>query len=151
MDFIGSIDGKYLLVTVDFLSSRVQVDVHQNANKGSVMSSPQRWVRVCGLISQLVTDRSRQFTRGAVQQWCERGGVERIYSRAYDHRSNGLIERCNRIVLETLRKLKLADRTDKWLRLVTQVERVIKGSFHRASGRTPFEAFMALCKFTDNW
>lgn len=40
MDFIFLINGGYLLVTMDFLSRRVQVDVNKSPDGGSVMTSP---------------------------------------------------------------------------------------------------------------
>lgn len=59
----------------------------------------------------------------------------------YDHRCNGLAEQCNKTVLETLRKLKLAEIIEKWWTSVDQVEWVMNGSFHKALGITPFEAY----------
>lgn len=141
MDFIEPLDGRYILVAVEFFSRRVQVEVCRNADEASVVRSLRRWVSDCGPIRKLVTDQGRQFTGDLVQQWCDRGGVGRFYTHVYDHRSNALVERCNRSVLETLRKLKMASKTERWWILIDQVERVMNGSFHKALGRTPFEAF----------
>lgn len=69
------------------------------------------------------------------------GGVKQVYYNVYDHCSNGLGERCNRTVLRALRKLKLADRIERWWTLIDKVERVINGNFHKALRRTPFGAY----------
>lgn len=51
------------------------------------------------------------------------------------------MERCNQSVLDTLRKIKLAENVDRRWMLVTQVERVINGRYHQARRMTPYEAF----------
>lgn len=56
MDFVGPVDGRYLLVIFDFLSRRVQMDMHRTADGSKVISSLQRWVQECGPIKILVTD-----------------------------------------------------------------------------------------------
>lgn len=95
MHFIGPVDDQYLLMTIDFMSRRVQVDVCKRTDGDTVVRGLQFWVRKCGPIHRLVTDQGRQFTGEQVRLWCARGGVERIWTHAYDHRSNGLVERCN--------------------------------------------------------
>lgn len=44
MDYIEPLDGKYLLVTVDFLSRRVQMDMHKITKGACVIRSLQRCV-----------------------------------------------------------------------------------------------------------
>lgn len=51
------------------------------------------------------------------------------------------MERCNRSVFEILRKLKVAEGTDKWWCLMPQVERVMNGQYHQGLEMKPFEAF----------
>lgn len=76
-----------------------------------------------------------------VRLWCKRGGICGKWSHAYDHRSLGVVEMCNRLVLEILRKLKMEEQTDGWWNLLSQVEQVINGRYHNALRMTPFEAF----------
>lgn len=64
-----------------------------------------------------------------------------MYSHAYDHRSNRLMDRCNKNVLGTLRKIKMAENTKRWWGLLSMPERAINGNYHRALGITPFEPF----------
>lgn len=64
MDFIGFVEGRYLLITVDFIFRKVQVDVHKNADRGSIVRSLRRWVSKCGSIKKLVTDQGRHFAGG---------------------------------------------------------------------------------------
>lgn len=107
MDFIGPVDGKYMLVMVDFLSRRVQVSVCKRADRDSVLIGLMRWVQECGPVKKVVSDEGRQFTSEQVRHWCERGAVEQQFLHVYDDRSNGVVKKCNRSVLEALRKIKL--------------------------------------------
>lgn len=140
MDFVRPVDNKYLLITVDFLS-RVQINVCKKVDRESVLGGLRRWAQECGPINCLMTDHGRHFVRNQVQSWCERGGINRRWSHVYDHRSHGLVERCNRSILENLRKVELAEGNDRWWHLVQQVERVMNGRYHQALGMTPYEAF----------
>lgn len=105
MDFIEPIDNKYLLVTLNFLSKRVQLEVCKKADGESVLGGLRPWSQKYGPIRCLMTDQGRHFMGDQLKAWCKRGGISRRWSHAYDHRSHRLVERCNRSVLETLRRL----------------------------------------------
>lgn len=74
MNFIGLVDGRYLLVIVDFLSRRVQVDVYRKAHGGHVMAGLRQWLRECGPVRSLTTNQGRHFCGEQIKGWCKRGG-----------------------------------------------------------------------------
>lgn len=63
--------------------------------------------------------------------------MARKWSHTYDHRSLRLVERCNRSVLEALRKIKLVGNTERWWNVLLQMEKVLNGQYHQALGMAP--------------
>lgn len=67
MDFIGSVNGRYLLLIMDFLPRRTQVNVYRKANGESVLDGLQIWVQECGPVRKVVSDQGRQFSSEQVR------------------------------------------------------------------------------------
>lgn len=67
MDFIGPVDGRYLILIVDYLSRRVQVEVCKKADRDNLIASLQRWVREYGPVRCLITDQGLHFMGEQVQ------------------------------------------------------------------------------------
>lgn len=139
VDIIGFINGIYVLVKVDFLSRYVMLDTCRVADGESVVRSLRRWVRECGPIRKLVTNQGEHFTNRLVEEWCQRGNVDHVFTHVYDHRTNGLVERCNGSVLEVIGKIQWDFPHRNWWRNMTQAERIVNGRYHRALGMTSFE------------
>lgn len=118
MDFIGPMDNRYMLMIVEFLSQRMQMDVCKRADKESVLRDLCCWIQECRPVRCLIIDQGRHFLGDQLKEWCERRGVNKKWTHAYDHRNHGLVEQCNHSVLETLRRLRLAENNDRWWHLV---------------------------------
>lgn len=104
LDYIGLIEGKDLLVKIDYLSKLVELDVCDQADSKHTVSVIEKWESHRGLIGYLVADGAKHFKNVDVKRWVEAGGVTHIKTLAYDHQVNGIVERCIRSVLQLLRR-----------------------------------------------
>lgn len=76
MDFDGPVSGKYILVTIDFLSRRVQLELCESANGDAVLRSLRIWAMDCGPLKKLVSDQGAHFNCRGMRECCRKGGVE---------------------------------------------------------------------------
>lgn len=106
LDFIVLVDRVYLWVKVDYFTRCVRVDLCDKANAQQMIRGLERWLKTRGSISFIRMDGGKHFDNSRVATRLHARGIEHKHSLPYDHRSNGLSERCNRTVLQVLRKCK---------------------------------------------
>ncbi len=59
----------------------------------------QDWILKHGTPVTLHSDRGKEFTRALHQEVCDVLGIAKTYSTAYRPQANGMVERCNRMLL----------------------------------------------------
>lgn len=69
------------------------MDIYQAVDGEAVIRSLRRWVRECGPIRKPISDQGAHSVDRRVQEWFRMGGIEHVYTNAYGHRSNGVVER----------------------------------------------------------
>lgn len=89
LDFLGPVNGIYILVEVDFMKGVVRLDLCSAGNGEHVPGGLDRWVRFKGWMRKVFTDRGTHFMNSEVQGWMSMNEVELIFSLPYDHGSNG--------------------------------------------------------------
>lgn len=103
----------------------------------------RKWRKKFGLIDRLVTDQGRHFCNEQIAKWGERNQVHHIFTISYDHMSDGVVQRCKRIVLQMLQKLCTKSPHMPWWKLIREVELHVNLSCHEYLRKMPIEIWRA--------
>lgn len=111
VDAIGPIklpnqDDKYILVAVDYLTrwpiAQVVSNMTQETTADFLMN---QLVIVFGVPSYILSDRGSNFMSGYVREFLKELGCRHLTNTAYRPQTNGLCERMNQTIVQTLSKL----------------------------------------------
>ena len=143
MDFIGPISedkygNMYILVVIDNFSRFVELFVMPNNNSDEVAKAILSIYGRYGLPKTIHSDQGSHFTANVITSLCEYFTVNKQYSLAYRPEANGIVERCNKEIMNHVRALVMDKRIiDDWGVHLPIVQRIINTMFHTAIGTTP--------------
>ena len=90
-----------------------------------------------GLPEQIHTDQGAQFESLLMAELCQLWRVERTRTTPYHPQANGIVERNNRLLGDSLCTLLIDKGQDEWDLLLPQVMRAFRGTPHTSTGETP--------------
>ena len=90
-----------------------------------------------GLPERIHSDQGAQFESALFKELCALWGVQKSRTTAYHPQGNGMVERGNRELGDSLRSLLLTRAEDDWDLLLPQIMRSIRATPHTATGETP--------------
>ena len=142
MDFIGPIKrsrrgNKYILVITEYLTKWVEAKAMREATGEKVAEYLYKEI-ICrhGCPKVILSDRGTHFNNKVVQDLCNRFQIRQQLSSPYHPQTNGLTERFNRTLCETLAKsLENENQWDEYIESALFAYRTIK---HSTTGQTPF-------------
>ncbi|GET04437.1 putative integrase core domain protein [Rhizophagus clarus] len=118
MDIVGPLsqtkDGnKYIVVTTEYLTKWPEARAIPDAKAISVVSFFYEDI-ICrhGCPKEILTDRGTHFVNDMLNSLCDKFGVKHRLSTAYHPQINGLVERFNRTLCETLAKFANENKND---------------------------------------
>ena len=101
---VASDGSKYLLVAVDAFTKWIEAYPLPDQEARTCMTALYNgFFSRCSLPRQLHSDQGRNFESSLVQELCSIAGVCKTRTTPFHSRSDGLTERANRTVLQTLR------------------------------------------------
>ena len=86
----------------------------------------------------MLSDMGKEFVAQVVQQLCENCGIQHDTTAAYNPRTNGLTERFNQTLCESLRKHAEANPLD-WVKWLPYVLMCYRRRVHSITGYSPFQ------------
>ena len=89
-----------------------------------------------GLPEQIHSDQGAQFESQLMEELCGLWKVDKTHTTPYHPQSNGIVERNNRVLGDSLRALLLRRGQEEWDLLLAQVMRAFRGTPHSATGET---------------
>ena len=142
MDFIGPIKrsrrgNKYILVITEYLTKWVEAKAMREATGEKVAEYLYKEI-ICrhGCPKVILSDRGTHFNNKVVQDLCNRFQIRQQLSSPYHPQTNGLTERFNKTLCETLAKsLENENQWDEYIESALFAYRTIK---HSTTGQTPF-------------
>ena len=144
-DFIGpmttSADCKYLLVVVDYATRWVEAEPVKSADHLYLLAMMEFLVTRYGVPRICISDRARSFKSGGLQQRASELGVRWIFSPAYSPKSNGLVERTNKEILNRLRRM-VGGNAVEWARHIRRAVFAVNTRLVKSIQCTPFEALL---------
>lgn len=107
---------RYLLVAVDYLTRWPVAAAVPNINEETTADFLfHQVVKMYGVPSYILTDRGSNFTSGYVREFLRDMGCRHVTTTAYRPQSNGLCERLNQTLTQTIAKIaREEDKTDHW-------------------------------------
>ena len=90
-----------------------------------------------GLPEQIHTDQGAQFESQLMSELCQLWKVEKTRTTPYHPQANGVVERNNRLLGDSLRTMLLDKGQDEWDTLLPQLMRAFRGTPHSTTGETP--------------
>ena len=90
-----------------------------------------------GLPEQLHTDQGAQFESQLIAELCQLWKVTKTRTTPYHPQANGVVERNNRLLGDSLRAMLLDRGQEDWDLVLPQILRAFRGTPHTATGETP--------------
>ena len=129
---------RYVLVVEDYFTKYVNVYALSNQTAHTVARCLfEDFVLVHGVPEVLHTDQGRQFEADVIQSLCRMLGIKKTRTTAYNPKSDGMVERHNRTLIDQLAKM-LLSHGGEWDGYVKQVAFAYNTSRHASTRFTPF-------------
>ena len=90
-----------------------------------------------GLPEQIHTDQGAQFESALMAELCQLWRVKKTRTTPYHPQANGMVERNNRLLGDSLRAMLIGRGQDEWDLLLPQIMRAFRGTPHSTTGETP--------------
>jgi len=142
LDFVGPLPrtkngNKYILVTSDYLTKWPEARAMKEATANKTVEFIYKEI-ICrhGTPKIILTDRGSHFRNQLVNGLCEKFEIKHKLSSPYHSQTNGLVERFNRTLCESLAKV--SEKENQW---DEHIESVLFGywtAVQRTTKRTPF-------------
>src|SRR5437763_9548431 len=142
IDFVGPLEktrrgNRYILVTMDYLTKWPEAKAMKNATATNVVKFIYE-VIICrhGCPKIILLDRGTHFRNKLVEELCEKFEIKHKLSAPYHPQTNGLVERFNRTLCESLEKV--SEKENQWDEHIEQVLFAYRTTKHATTKRTPF-------------
>uniref|UniRef100_A0AAQ5X1V7 Integrase catalytic domain-containing protein n=1 Tax=Amphiprion ocellaris TaxID=80972 RepID=A0AAQ5X1V7_AMPOC len=134
---ITSKGNRYVLAVEDYFTKFVNLYAVADQKATTVAECLFSFVMEHGVMEMLHTDMGRQFESEVVKQLCVMLGVRKTHTMPYNPKSDGMVERLNRTVIDQLAKILLVCEGE-WDSFLLQVAFAYNTSVHSSTGFTPY-------------
>ncbi|KAK7877355.1 hypothetical protein WMY93_031928 [Mugilogobius chulae] len=135
---VTSKGNKYVLVVEDYFTKYVNLYALPNQTAYNVAHCLfEDYVLVHGVPEMLHSDQGRQFEAEVIQTLCRLLGIKKTHTTAYNPKSDGMVERHNRTLIDQLAKM-LLSHGGEWDGFLKQVAFAYNSSPHASTRFSPF-------------
>lgn len=128
---------RYVLAMEDYFSKFVNLYAIADQRATTVAECVFSFVMEHGVMETLHTDMGRQFESEVIRQLCAMLGVKKTHTTPYNPKSDGMVERLNRTVIDQLAKILLVSEGE-WDSCLPHVAFAYNTSVHSSTGFTPY-------------
>lgn len=123
MDHLGPLDStnknyNHILAVIDSFTKFIWLYPTKSTASKEVIAKLQLQSQVFGNPSCIITDKGTAFSSAEFQEYCKDEGIKHSMITTGLPRSNGQIERINRIIIPVLTKLSMNDPTKWYLKCI---------------------------------
>ena len=142
IDFVGPLEktkkgNKYILVVTDYLTKWPEAKAMKEATAENVIEFIyKRIICTYGCPKVILSDRGTHFRNKLVDGLCEKFEIKHKLSSPYHPQTNGLVERFNRTLCESLAKV--SRKEDEWDEHIKSVLFAYRITRHNTTKKTPF-------------
>lgn len=128
---------RYVLVVIDHFSRFLQMIPLVNRDANSVADAfIENYFTLFGPPRALLTDNGSEFTNNLFKQVCEILKVKTMHTTSYHPQANGMVERVNRVVKDSLATL-IGQHPQDWDKMLPYVRLAMNTAIHRSVNQTP--------------
>src|SRR5216117_2346329 len=142
IDFVGPLErtkrrNRYILVVTDYLTKWPEAKAMKEATAENVVKFIYEGI-ICrhGCPKIILSDRGTHFRNKLVEELCEKFEIKHKLSAPYHPQTNGLVERFNRTLCESLAKV--SEKENQWDEHIEQVLFAYRTTKHATTKKTPF-------------
>uniref|UniRef100_A0A1X7T9K1 Integrase catalytic domain-containing protein n=1 Tax=Amphimedon queenslandica TaxID=400682 RepID=A0A1X7T9K1_AMPQE len=129
---------KYIITCVDYFSKWPEAAASKDKSAVSVANFIFETICRFGCAKVVITDQGREFVNSINEELMSLTGTNHRITSAYHPQSNGLVERFNQTLQNSLRKCSLKS-SDDWDSLLPSVLFAIRTSVQKSTKYTPFQ------------
>lgn len=138
IDFMGPLpSGDNLLVTVDYFSRFVEIDIMRSIEASEVIKRLKAIFARFGVPQSITMDNGSSLTAEEFKQFCREYNIHHVYTIPYWPQQNGEVERQNRSILKRL-QISQASQRD-WKQDLTDYLFMYRTTPQASTGKTPAE------------
>ena len=142
IDFVGPLEktrrgNRYILVVTDYLTKWPEAKVMKDTTATNVVKFIYKII-ICRYECPkiILSDRGTHFKNKLVEELCEKFEIKHKLSAPYHSQTNGLVERFNCTLCESLAKV--SEKENQWDEHIEQVLFAYRTTKHTTTKRTPF-------------
>src|SRR5213078_3270220 len=142
IDFVGPLErtkkgNRYILVVTDYLTKWPEAKAMKEATAKNVIEFIYQEI-ICrhGCPRVILSDRGTHFRNELVDGLCEKFEIKHKLSSPYHPQTNGLVERFNRTLCESLAKV--SEKENEWDKHIESVLFAYRTTKHNTTKKTPF-------------
>jgi len=138
IDMVPSARGhRYVLVIVDHFSRFLQMVPLVDKGAESVADAfVDHYFTLFGPPRAILTDNGGEFVNNLFKQVCEILKVKTMHTTSYHPQANGMVERVNRVVKDSLAMI-IGQHPQDWDKLIPHVRLALNTAIHRSVNQTP--------------
>ena len=141
IDFVGPLPltsngNKYIIVAMDYLTKWPEAQAVTHANAEATANFLYETI-ICrhGCPQKILSDRGAHFKNQMIEKLMQKFQIKHLFSTPYHPQTNGLVERFNRTLCESLAKL---GEINDWDKNIAPVLFAYRTSKHSTTGISPF-------------
>ena len=142
IDFVGPLErtkkeNRYILVVTDYLTKWPEAKAMKEATAENVIEFIYKRI-ICthGCPKVILSDRGTHFNNKLVEGLCKKFEIKHKLSSPYHPQTNGLVERFNRTLCESLAKV--SEQENEWDEHIESVLFAYRTTKHNTTKKTPF-------------
>lgn len=149
IDHLGPFNGKELnkqikqkkfwfLVLTEGFSKFTKVYLIEDLTPEATIKKISKYFKEFGIPTSISSDQGRTFTSNKFKTFCQKHNITLKYTHSYNPQANGLVERRNRTVMETLRMFKNCSLST----IISKAEIKLNLLFTKSHKFTPIQLFL---------
>ncbi|GBO17704.1 Retrovirus-related Pol polyprotein from transposon 412 [Araneus ventricosus] len=127
---------KWIIVISDYFTRYAEAYPVKNIQSSTVAHVLMDFISRHGLMQVLYSDRGSNFISEAMNEIYKKLGIQKLTTLAYSPQSNGLVERLNKTLIDSLSHLVSVTQED-WCEHVPLALMAYRNAFHRSIKETP--------------
>jgi len=133
----------HVLVVVDAFSKFTWLYAVRSTSAAEIINRLRKQSFVFGNPKRIISDRGSGFTSREFEEYCRSEAIDHVLTTTGVPRSNGQVERVNRVLISLLTKL-AAPKHCEWHKYLDVAQLYLNTTLHRGVGTTPFHVLLGL-------
>lgn len=127
---------KWIIVITDYFTRYAEAYPVQNIQSHTVANVLIDFISRHGIMQVLYSDRGTNFISEAMKEIYTKFGINKITTLSYSPRSNGVVERLNKTLIDSLSHL-VSETQENWCEHVPLALMAYRNAYHRSIGESP--------------